>query len=77
MVREYGKLSYAPEKFTMNFWGNSSSGYWELFERKLPGNLIIAAYESPKTLEELSLEWVLEFLILKMKLQYWKRWDYL
>ena len=56
MVREYGELSYAPEKFTMNFWGNSSYGYWELFERKLPGNLIIAAYESPKTLEELSLE---------------------
>ena len=56
MVREYGELSYAPEKFTMNFWGNSSSGYWELFERKLPGNLIIAAYDSPKTLEELSLE---------------------
>ena len=56
MVREYGELSYAPEKFTMNFWGNSSKGYWELFERKLPGNLIIAAYESSKTLEELSLE---------------------
>ena len=56
MVREYGELSYAPEKFTMNFWGNSSNGYWELFERKLPGNLIIAAYEGPKTLEELSLE---------------------
>ncbi|MBQ9135658.1 MAG: sigma-70 family RNA polymerase sigma factor [Lachnospiraceae bacterium] len=56
MVREYGELSYAPEKFTMNFWGNSSYGYWELFERKLPGNLIIAAYENPKTLEELSLE---------------------
>lgn len=56
MVREYGELSYAPEKFTMNFWGDSSNGYWELFERKLPGNLIIAAYDSPKTLEELSLE---------------------
>lgn len=56
MVREYGELSYAPEKFTMNFWGNSSKGYWELFERKLPGNLIIAAYDSPKTLEELSME---------------------
>lgn len=56
MVREYGELSYAPEKFTMNFWGNSSKGYWELFERKLPGNLIIAAYEKPKTLEELSVE---------------------
>ncbi len=56
MVREYGELSYAPEKFTMNFWGDSAKGYWELFERKLPGNLIIAAYDSPKTLEELSLE---------------------
>lgn len=56
MMREYGELSYAPEKFTMNFWGNSANGYWELFERKLPGNIIIAAYEKPKTLEELSLE---------------------
>ena len=56
MVREYGELSYAPEKFTMDFWGNSSKGYWELFERKLPGNIIIAAYEEPKTIEELSIE---------------------
>jgi len=56
MVREYGELSYAPEKFTMNFWGGYSDGYYELFERKLPGNLIIAAYESPKTLEKLSLK---------------------
>lgn len=56
MVREYGELSYAPEKFTMNFWGDYSNGYWELFERKLPGNLVIAAYEKPRTLEELSLE---------------------
>ena len=56
MVREYGELSYAPEKFTMNFWGDYSNGYWELFERKLPGNIVIAAYEKPRTLEELSLE---------------------
>lgn len=56
MVREYGELSYAPCKFTMDFWGSYSSGYWELFERKLPGNIIIAAYEKAKTLEELSLE---------------------
>ena len=53
-MREYGELSYAPEKFTMDFWGNRSGGYWELFERKLPGNIVIAAYENPKTLEELS-----------------------
>jgi len=56
MVREYGELSYAPEKFSMNFWGNSSKGYWELFERKLPGNIIIATYENARTLEELSVE---------------------
>lgn len=58
MVREYGELSYAPEKFTVDFWGNGNGtrDYWELFDRKLPGNLIIAAFDSPKTLEELSLE---------------------
>ena len=27
-----------------------------MFERKLPGNIIIAAYEKPKTVEELSVE---------------------
>lgn len=54
--REYGTRSYAPEKFTMDFWGNSSKGYWELFERKLPGNIMLALYEKPRTLEELSLE---------------------
>ena len=31
MVREYGELSYAPEKFTMNFWGNSSNGCFRLY----------------------------------------------
>lgn len=56
MVREYGELSYAPEKVTLNFWGNSADGYCELFDRKIPGNIIIAAYEKPKTLEELSME---------------------
>ncbi len=56
MVREYGELSYAPEKFIFNFWGENSDGYWQLFKRKLPGNLMIAAYEKPRTLEELSLE---------------------
>ena len=54
--RKYGTHSYAPEKFSMNFWGNSSKGYWELFERKLPGNIMLAIYEKPRTLEELSLE---------------------
>lgn len=54
MQREYGKYSYAPDKFTFNFWGDNSSGYWELFERKLPGSIMLSVWDSPKTLEELS-----------------------
>lgn len=56
MKREYGVYSYAPEKFTMNFWGDRSAGYWELFQKKLPGNIMLAVYDSPKTMEELSME---------------------
>ena len=56
MQREYGIYSYAPEKFSMNFWGDSSKGYWELFRRKLPGSIMLAVYDKPRTMEELSLE---------------------
>lgn len=56
MQREYGVHSYAPEKFTMNFWGDSSVGYWELFRRKLPGNIMLAVYDKPRSIEELSME---------------------
>ena len=56
MQREYGVYSYAPEKFTMNFWGDSCEGYWELFERKLPGSIMLAVFDSPRTMEELSME---------------------
>ena len=52
--REYGVYSYAPEKFTMNFWGSSADGYWQLFERKLPGSIMLSVFDKPKTMEELS-----------------------
>ena len=54
--REYGVYSYAPEKFSMNFWGDSSKGYWELFRRKLPGSIMLAVYDKPRSIEELSME---------------------
>lgn len=54
MQREYGVYSYAPEKFSFNFWGDNSSGYWELFERRLPGSIMLSTFDSPKTIEELS-----------------------
>ena len=56
MKREYGVYSYAPEKFTLHFFGDSSQGYWELFNRKLPGSIMLATYDGPKTMEELSME---------------------
>ena len=56
MQRELGVYSYAPEKFTMNFWGDSGEGYWQLFDRKLPGSILLAAFDKPRTPEELSLE---------------------
>ena len=54
MQREYGVYSYAPEKFSFDFWGDNSTGYWELFRRKLPGSIMLSVWDSPKTLEELS-----------------------
>ncbi len=56
MQREYGVYSYAPEKFTMDFWGDSGESYWSLFDRKLPGSIMLSVYDAPKTLEELSME---------------------
>ena len=56
MKREYGVYSYAPEKFVLHFFGDSSQGYWELFNRRLPGSIMLAVYDSPKTMEELSME---------------------
>ena len=57
MERKYGEKSYNPSKFGINFWGFGGNSYiWETFERKLPGNIVLAAYEKPLTIEELSLE---------------------
>ena len=58
MNRQYGEKSYNPSKFGIDFYGiGSKNAYiWETFERKLPGNIVLAAYENPLTLDELSLE---------------------
>lgn len=56
MTREFGERSYAPSTFRMDFWGGSSNGYWEIFERRLPGNILLSAYDKPVTVTELSVE---------------------
>ena len=54
--RKYGVYSYAPEKFSINYFGDCSNGYWELFERKLPGSIMLSVWNNPKTMEELSMD---------------------
>lgn len=57
MNRKYGEKSYNPGKFGIDFWGNGNNAYvWDAFSRRLPGNIVLAAYEAPMSVEELSLE---------------------
>lgn len=56
MTREFGEKSYDPGTFRMDYWGGGSNGYWEIFERRLPGNILLAAYEKPLTVSEISAE---------------------
>lgn len=57
MQRNLGEKSYNPGTFGIDFLGAGNNGYlWSTFERKLPGNIVLAAYEKPMTLWELSLE---------------------
>lgn len=55
MTREFGEKSYAPGVFVADFWGGKNS-YYHLFDRKLPGNIMLAAFNKPITLSELSVE---------------------
>lgn len=55
MTREFGEKSYNPAQFSCDFWGGNNS-YWQLFRRKLPQNIVLASYEKPLTLSELSVE---------------------
>lgn len=57
MSRELGEKSYNPGVFRMDYWGGGdNSCYWQLFKRKLPGNILLSAYYKPVTIQELSTE---------------------
>lgn len=55
MTRILGEKSYNPGTFRLNFWGDRNY-YDGLFKRKLPGSIALAAYYTPMSIEELSLE---------------------
>ena len=55
MERNLGEKSYNPGTFSFNFWGDTNY-YSGLFNRKLPGAIVLAAYYTPMTARELSIE---------------------
>lgn len=55
MTRNLGEKSYNPGVFRINFWGDQNC-YFDLFRRKLPGSIMLAAYDIPMTAQELSVE---------------------
>lgn len=55
MTRTLGEKSYNPGTFRLDFWGDKNK-YYDLFNRKLPGSIVLAAYYEPMTAEALSME---------------------
>ena len=56
MTREFGEKSYNPAIFRPLYWGSNSYPYFDLFKRRLPGNIMLSAYYKPVTVTELSVE---------------------
>lgn len=58
MAREFGKMSYAPENlfFSMNGMESENGAPWRYLDKLLDVNIMLAAYRTPSTAEELSVE---------------------
>lgn len=55
MTRTLGEKSYNPGTFRLGFWGDVNH-YGQICERRLPGSILLAAYNAPLSLQELSVE---------------------
>ena len=58
MEREFGEKSFKPEpfEFVTIFAENFNREYYNLFNRKLPGQILLAAYYTPMSVRELAIE---------------------
>lgn len=58
MEREFGEKSFRPSPFEFRtiFTGVFNQEYHNLFARKLPGQILLAAYYTPMTIRELAIE---------------------
>lgn len=55
MTRTLGEKSYNPGTFRLDFFGDQNN-YFDLFDRKLPGAIVLSAYYEAMTAEALSME---------------------
>ena len=59
MERLFGEKSYHPNGFEIDFWGTKAGDdreYQDFQRRKIKGNILLSAYYSPVTLQEISIE---------------------
>lgn len=59
MERLFGEKSYAPGGFEIDYWGPVDfhpNEYRDFQKRKIKGNILLAAYYSPMTMQEISIE---------------------
>ncbi len=59
MERIYGEKSYNPNYVKIDFWGTKGGEdreYYEFQKRKIKGNILLAAYYTPVTIQEISME---------------------
>ncbi len=59
MERLYGEKSYRPEGFEIDYWGPvkfTPNEYEDFKKRKIKGNILLAAYYNPMTIQEISVE---------------------
>ena len=59
MERLFGEKSYHPSAFEIDFWGTKAGDdleYSDFQRRKIKGNILLAAYYTPVTMQEISIE---------------------
>lgn len=79
MEREFGTKSYNPEKFQFRtiFSSRANMQYQHLFDRKLPGNILLSTYYTPMTIRELAVELGVASAYLEDEIDLLKRYNLL
>ncbi len=79
MEREFGVKSYQPAKFEFYavFSGSANMAYQNLFNRKLPGNILLSTYYTPATIRQLAIELGVASVYLEDEISVLEKYDLL